>query len=117
MGEGNGGVVVGDKTNHAPAVHTAQLLYLTVLASAPFIMGDLTVRLGATLRSAWGAARSAPLLAAAALLLPVALARGTHCHPFLLADNRHVTFYAWRCARCTAPPPSHPHSWRGQCRR
>ena len=24
------------------------------------------------------------------------LAHGTHCHPFLLADNRHVTFYLWR---------------------
>lgn len=92
----NGGVVVGDKGNHAPAVHTAQLLYLTVLASAPFSVEALTVRAPETLRAALRATRASPASAALAVCAALALARGTLCHPFLLADNRHVTFYLWR---------------------
>jgi alpha-1,2-glucosyltransferase len=92
----NGAVVLGDREHHAPVVHGAQLLYLTAFASAPYALPELTLRLPATLGAAGRAAASAPLAAAAAAAAVLGAAHLTHCHPFLLADNRHVTFYAWR---------------------
>ena len=92
----NGGVVVGDRSNHAPSLHGAQLLYLTVFAAAPFCLVQLTARLPSTLASAARACRASPLSAVLAIGLTLGLARQTLCHPFLLADNRHVTFYLWR---------------------
>ena len=92
----NGGVVVGDAAHHRPTLHGAQLLYLTGLASAPFCAERLTASLLPTLRGAAAAARAAPALALGSACLAAACARLTHCHPFLLADNRHVTFYVWR---------------------
>ena len=92
----NGGVVVGDQSNHAMAFHLAQVLYATGLASAPFHLPQLSYRLPATLRAAMAAAVAAPLAAAASLAAVLAAAHCTLSHPFLLADNRHVTFYLWR---------------------
>ena len=92
----NGGVVVGDRANHAPVAHGAQLLYLTAAASAPFAIGELTLGLPSTLAAAGRAAAAAPLAAAASAAAVVVAAHLTYSHPFLLADNRHVTFYLWR---------------------
>ena len=92
----NGGVVLGDKSNHRPALHTAQLLYLVGYAAAPFELHALTRGLAATLRTAAAAAAAAPLSVAAATAAAAAAAHGTLCHAFLLADNRHVSFYLWR---------------------
>ena len=92
----NGGVVVGDRSNHAMAFHLAQLLYLTGLASAPFHLPALTYQLPNTLRAALTSTRAAPRTAAVAVAAVLLAARCTLCHPFLLADNRHVTFYLWR---------------------
>ena len=92
----NGAVVVGDRANHAPAPHLAQLLYLTAYAAAPFDLHALTVALRGTLRGVAAAAIAAPATAAAALAAALGAAHYTYCHPFLLADNRHLTFYVWR---------------------
>ena len=92
----NGGVVLGDKANHKPTIHGAQLLYLTVLSAAPFEMRNLSLGLPRTLRAGLGAATRAPLVALICAGLAFGGAHLTYAHPFLLADNRHVTFYAWR---------------------
>ena len=98
----NGGVVVGDRTNHAPAFHLAQLLYLTVVVAAPHALWRaMPAAIPQTVRDAFAALRTAtPIFAIFAIFASVgatALAAATtRSHPFLLADNRHVTFYVWR---------------------
>lgn len=98
----NGSIVLGDKANHQPAFHTAQLLYAVAAASAPFALRTMSMGLpSAFLRMVL----TRPLGSAVSVGAAMALARGTLCHPFLLADNRHLTFYLWRhllgrhCAR------------------
>ena len=94
----NGGVVVGDRTNHAPAFHLAQLLYLTVVVAAPHALWRaIPAALPQAVRDAFAALRSATPVAIFASVGATALAAATtRSHPFLLADNRHVTFYVWR---------------------
>ena len=105
----NGAVVVGDAAHHAPALHLAQLLHLAAYASLPFELhqfaaalasGPLT-SIGAAMRAAFAPRHRGLLMAAAA-----AAAAATHwsyCHPFLLADNRHLTFYLQRHLLRSAP--------------
>ena len=50
----------------------------------------LTVGLRGTLRGAAAAAAAAPATAAAALAAALGAAHYAYCHPFLLADNRHL---------------------------
>eukprot|EP00741_Cyanophora_paradoxa_P008618 tig00001355_g8342.t1 len=96
----NGAVVVGDRGNHRPGLHLAQLCYgsaALLAALAPLAApGPLLPALRACLR---------PRPAAAALLLTplayVAVTRFGAPHAFILADNRHFTFYLWR--RLLAP--------------
>jgi alpha-1,2-glucosyltransferase len=66
------------------------------LASAPFALEKLTVGLMGTLREAIAAGVKAPLAAGLGVLAVLACCRQTLGHAFLLADNRHVTFYLWR---------------------
>jgi len=92
----NGGVAIGDASNHEMTLHLAQLAYAAALASAPFQIETLTFRLPTTLRDAFCSARRAPLLAALVFAATGAAVWATRGHPFLLADNRHATFYLWR---------------------
>lgn len=83
----NGGVVLGDKEHHVPVTHWAQPLYFyafLVLTSVPLW---LHTRYHAP--SLW---TGMGLLCLAFL----AVRMGTLVHPFILADNRHYTFYIWR---------------------
>lgn len=139
----NGSVVLGDKANHQPVCHGAQLLYITSLVGVPFEVGvlsgqrhivkcwsyahllpppcfstsyrqllcdfsppystrpdaqleALSLRIFVTIRAALRAAVASPLLAAFFCAMAVGSAYLTFSHPFLLADNRHVTFALWR---------------------
>eukprot|EP00327_Prymnesium_parvum_P017176 CAMPEP_0113256376 /NCGR_PEP_ID=MMETSP0008_2-20120614/14731_1 /TAXON_ID=97485 /ORGANISM="Prymnesium parvum" /LENGTH=432 /DNA_ID=CAMNT_0000104715 /DNA_START=1 /DNA_END=1299 /DNA_ORIENTATION=+ /assembly_acc=CAM_ASM_000153 len=92
----NGGVVLGDKSNHAPVAHGAQLLYLSVVAAAPFEIGRLATDLPRLLGKSLRNAMRSPLLSLLMAALASCAAWLTYDHPFLLADNRHVTFYVWR---------------------
>jgi alpha-1,2-glucosyltransferase len=94
----NGGITLGDKEAHAPTLHLMQPLYLALfcLASA----GPLLLQ-PAVLRHARGVLSAAPVLCMLSMLCAGAAA--AHCvqryslvHPYLLADNRHYTFYLWR---------------------
>lgn len=94
----NGSITLGDKEAHAPSAHLMQPLYLGLfsLANAALLLlqPSITAPLAASCRArprAW--------------LLGVVVAGATACflaarysleHPYLLADNRHYTFYIWR---------------------
>ncbi|XP_060050622.1 dol-P-Glc:Glc(2)Man(9)GlcNAc(2)-PP-Dol alpha-1,2-glucosyltransferase isoform X2 [Erinaceus europaeus] len=90
----NGGVAVGDRDSHEACLHLPQLFYFcsfTLLFSCPHLATPSRLRafLG------WARRRRALflLLTVACMLL---VWRFTYAHKYLLADNRHYTFYVWR---------------------
>jgi len=88
----NQGVVVGDRAAHTATLHLLQLCYFSAFylgATLPWAVRHL-LELPAALRAH-------PRRLAAALALTLAAVHwGTVAHPYLLADNRHFTFYLWR---------------------
>eukprot|EP00472_Partenskyella_glossopodia_P001682 CAMPEP_0197536020 /NCGR_PEP_ID=MMETSP1318-20131121/52621_1 /TAXON_ID=552666 /ORGANISM="Partenskyella glossopodia, Strain RCC365" /LENGTH=250 /DNA_ID=CAMNT_0043093785 /DNA_START=56 /DNA_END=805 /DNA_ORIENTATION=+ len=99
----NGGVAVGDKQNHVLALHLPQSLYFCFTAaslSAFWSLSAVGTQLNRYYREGFGGVFSVALAscmfvsacAAAAILVY----KGTIVHPFLLADNRHFTFYIQR---------------------
>ena len=105
----NGGIVVGDRAQHTPVRHWAQPLYCLLYCTAALAPVFWTpAALAAAARRAAAAARVRPAAAATALagaaaLAAAAVACGTLAHPYLLADNRHYTFYAWSRVLNAAP--------------
>lgn len=90
----NGGVALGDKENHVLVPHLAQLCYcvtfitvftLPIWVSFDFLLGYVKANLltvsGLVFNAAW------------IPLLTVVVQGFTIIHPFVLADNRHYTFY------------------------
>jgi alpha-1,2-glucosyltransferase len=98
----NGGIVVGDKSHHAPVRHLMQPFYFLLYCTAwlaplfwsPAALAAAARQLAAQLRRQPG--RTAALAAGAACAAAAAVRWSTLAHPFLLADNRHFTFYLWR---------------------
>lgn len=98
----NGGIVVGDKANHEPAVHFMQPLYFmlfSAVALGPLHFGHK--RLELALRWLLLGFQQRPLtmlrlLGTALVLVHYIVAKYTLVHPFLLSDNRHFTFYIWK---------------------
>lgn len=92
----NGGIVVGDRTAHTAGLHTAQLLYLVAFVAgldAPALL-DASGALLARLRRR--RPRALLLFAALTALAYVSVTRWAAPHAYLLADNRHYTFYLWK---------------------
>ncbi|KAJ4953065.1 hypothetical protein NE237_029897 [Protea cynaroides] len=94
----NGSIVLGAKEAHAISPHFAQIMYfglVTALAMAPshFSLGQAT----ALCRTFW---RMRPMSFCKGLVVLMAGHLAVHffsiAHPYLLADNRHYTFYLWR---------------------
>ncbi|KAI4757989.1 hypothetical protein E4T52_09857 [Aureobasidium sp. EXF-3400] len=109
----NGGVVLGDKSNHVATIHLPQMLYiwaytsffsfgltypfvaqglLSVFASLPIavIMEPLLIFSRRKFLP-----RSAVVIGFVAVIA-VTVKFNTIVHPFTLADNRHFTFYVFR---------------------
>ncbi|KAF8898454.1 glucosyltransferase [Infundibulicybe gibba] len=98
----NGGIVLGDKTNHVPSLHIPQVYYFVAFSTAfgwPVLVGgpggiatlacDVRVRMfGSKLRTG--------VTAVICGVMAVTVKLYTIHHPFLLSDNRHYTFYLWR---------------------
>lgn len=90
----NGGIVLGDKTAHQACLHVPQLGYFLIFSAfsgAPFflqpsILNDFCCSLR----------RRSYLYAVLLLASVLAVQNFSHVHPYLLADNRHLTFYVWR---------------------
>ncbi|KAI5275721.1 hypothetical protein E4T47_01233 [Aureobasidium subglaciale] len=109
----NGGVVLGDKSNHVATLHLPQMLYIWAYTSFfsfgltyPFFAQGLlavfaTVPLVAILEPLLIFSRRKFLPRPAVLIgfilvIAVAVRYNTIVHPFTLADNRHFTFYVFR---------------------
>lgn len=87
----NGSIVLGDKSAHEASVHVPQLFYFLLFYAAfsvPLLLSTLREDLRECAQSA-----GAVLLQLAVCALVVRY--NTLVHPYLLADNRHYTFYAW----------------------
>ncbi|KAK3903732.1 glycosyltransferase [Staphylotrichum tortipilum] len=101
----NGGVVLGDKSNHIATLHLAQLLYLWPLIlffSLPLPALSFLRNPAAFLKSLFPLpTRHAALVTIPFVVITVVLSVGvvrysTIIHPFTLADNRHYMFYVFR---------------------
>uniref|UniRef100_A0A183CMJ7 Dol-P-Glc:Glc(2)Man(9)GlcNAc(2)-PP-Dol alpha-1,2-glucosyltransferase n=1 Tax=Globodera pallida TaxID=36090 RepID=A0A183CMJ7_GLOPA len=101
----NGGaVVLGDRSAHRPVFHVPQLLYFCAFAAASalpqFVLYCFWVLRNGFGTKHWGAAISFWRFAAIVIVAGFALVAAVHCctlaHPYLLADNRHFTFYIWK---------------------
>lgn len=88
----NDGVVVGDRSAHEVSFHPTQLLYFcgfTLALTWPYHASKLG-RFAAFVRK--NSAACAVCLATAV----ATVARFHLEHAYLVADNRHYTFYVWR---------------------
>lgn len=95
----NGGITFGDKENHAVTFHLVQVFYcfsFMAALTAPVWLSKKTLM--AYFRFAVSGRRGLNVVVTALLLLAIreVVARFTIVHPFLLADNRHYTFYIYR---------------------
>jgi len=88
----NGGIVVGDRSAHLAVIHLPQILYFSAFfagLSFPFTLPHLPEFMVFLNKY-----RKSVLLSC--LMLGVVIQLNTLAHPYLLADNRHFTFYIWR---------------------
>lgn len=104
----NGGVVLGDKSNHVASLHLPQMLYLWAyfaFFSAPAMLPSITLRLEnafksqAPFRTLFSFLPRLWVLALALASSAAAVRFNTIIHPFTLADNRHYTFYIFKILR------------------
>ncbi|TDG49715.1 hypothetical protein AWZ03_003953 [Drosophila navojoa] len=87
----NGSIVLGDKSAHEATLHLPQLFYFSIFAAGFGISNTLR-----QLRLALGLLRRHLVLSLLAILLITTIVHyNTVVHPYLLADNRHYTFYVW----------------------
>jgi hypothetical protein len=100
--------IIGDKENHRPTYHSAMLLHMLFIASAIYCGIDMLTTLievdKSSIKKMIQEHLTAPLrLSLRSLMMhmigfastAVLLRNGSLSHPFLLADNRHYTFYLW----------------------
>ena len=96
----NGGIVVGDKTQHKACFNFPQLFYLLVFtlgfSSSLLVFPE---DIASDLKSLQNAIKK-PLyiigLLLAAVIMLLIIYKFTYIHEYLLADNRHYPFYIWR---------------------
>lgn len=95
----NGGnIVLGDASNHKPSTHGAQLVYFFLFAAAVAPLSSTYNLL------AWLFSKKSPVaivsrsmsLGVVFLIFATLVERSVVAHPYILADNRHFTFYFYR---------------------
>ncbi|ODQ59032.1 glycosyltransferase family 59 protein [Wickerhamomyces anomalus NRRL Y-366-8] len=90
----NRGITLGDKENHVAGLHIAQIFYcfsFLMVFSLPLWLSQYR------LTSYFARYKQAPIFIFFEFLIIAFFVRFfTVVHPFLLADNRHFTFYIWR---------------------
>lgn len=87
----NGSIVVGDKAAHEATIHLPQLLYFLIFYGVfglPYVVSKLKSTLKLMLRQKI-------LVLLCGLIFTLMVHHNTLVHPYLLADNRHYTFYIW----------------------
>ncbi|KZS96161.1 glucosyltransferase [Sistotremastrum niveocremeum HHB9708] len=91
----NGGIVLGDKSNHVPVLHIPQMYYFFAFATAfgwPILFANGHKHLR---REVFSRIRTAATIVIT-IIVAGTIQRYTIHHPFLLSDNRHYTFYVWQ---------------------
>ncbi|KAM4037527.1 dol-P-Glc:Glc(2)Man(9)GlcNAc(2)-PP-Dol alpha-1,2-glucosyltransferase isoform 1-T2 [Anomaloglossus baeobatrachus] len=90
----NGGIVVGDRSNHEACFHFPQLFYFfafTLVFSFPVFTSFQKIT--EFVRSVW---RRPLLYGSLACIFVFLIWKFTYVHQYLLADNRHFPFYVWK---------------------
>lgn len=95
----NGGVTFGDKENHKMTLHVVQIFYCATFIAfftTPVWLSPNTIK--NYIQFAVSGRKGLNLLITAALFVVLhhIIKHYTVVHPFLLADNRHYTFYIYR---------------------
>lgn len=90
----NRGIVLGDRDAHTSVIHLSQVLYysfFTAIFGFPWIATrDNLIR---CLNTVYGNKLKVII---SFLMIGGSLYFSCHVHPYMLADNRHYTFYIWR---------------------
>lgn len=89
----NEGLVVGDRSAHQATLHVPQFFYFFALAAAftgPHLYPLLKPFTVACIQLGW------PLMFLSVTSINMIVRYNTIVHPYLLADNRHYTFYVWK---------------------
>lgn len=90
----NRGIVLGDKDAHTSVIHVSQLLHFAFFS---IIFGFPWLVTRSNLSQFANTVRKNKLKAMISSMIIVAVSYfSCHVHPYLLADNRHYTFYIWR---------------------
>ncbi|KAG7396629.1 glucosyltransferase [Phytophthora boehmeriae] len=96
----NGGIVVGDKSNHEVAFHGAQVLYFIIVSASGFGLSLVAPTQVAKFVGSFCRAAKSPKSVLFLMVVTSAtigiIWRFSPVHKFMLADNRHYTFYVWR---------------------
>jgi len=91
----NKGIVIGDRSNHVPILHVPQLFYYLAF-SAFFLMNYVTLEFIKKLLKVIFSMKGLAIVSLCVGVLYLLIQRYTYAHPYLLADNRHYTFYIWK---------------------
>ncbi|TVU15336.1 hypothetical protein EJB05_38852 [Eragrostis curvula] len=94
----NGGIVLGAKEAHVVSPHFAQFLYFGLVSAAALLPWHFTPSRALDLVRWFGKSKTCSSLAVSMALglSIIAVHFFSIAHPYLLADNRHYTFYIWR---------------------
>ena len=92
----NEGIVVGDRSNHEASFHVCQLLYFSIFTVGLLFLSHFfqSFRNGFKLiKTAYF--KNFYLFLISLVFINLIISKFTYEHKFLLADNRHYTFYIW----------------------
>lgn len=102
----NGGITVGDREAHKPVSNFPQVLYFLaftgIFAGPLLILSDglkmrpLTSFVSSLRRIVTSPIKHGSIVMLALAAISYAVDQHTSAHPYLLADNRHYTFYIWQ---------------------
>jgi alpha-1,2-glucosyltransferase len=95
----NGSIVLGDKSNHIVTIHPAMILHtflFIVIAMGPISGISILFKNMNHLNPISWSLSFCFLIGGFIIFVAGVLYYGVQSHPFLLADNRHYTFYIWR---------------------
>lgn len=89
----NGSIVVGDKTAHEASIHIPQLFYFSLFV---LVFGaSLWIPQLLKAHKIFGNWKYVVAIVFLASAITHAVQYNTLVHPYMLADNRHYTFYIW----------------------
>ncbi len=92
----NNGIAVGDRSNHEASFHICQLLYFSVFTVGLLFLSHFFQSFKNCFKLIKTAFfRNFILFSVSLVLLNLIVSKFTYEHKFLLADNRHYTFYIW----------------------